>query len=666
MTPPVTRRRPGVGSLWVLALVILALMGALVGRLAQLQVVEQDARVEQANERNTRTLLDPALRGRILTADGVVLAGTGTQTVVTVTPEQLLAEDEGRELIVRVAGELDLPVEELWGRTRVCGAADAPPVPRCFSGSPYQPVVVAYDVADDRALALLEQPEMFPGVAVQSLPVREHTSDVNAVHLMGYLGVPTPEEISADAQLTSDSLIGRTGLEQQYDTLLRGVPGESVVQVDPRGLVTQVLEHRAPTTGLDLVTHLDSRVQGVAEQALADAVGNAREDGWPADSAAAVVLEVDSGAVVAMASYPDYDPQTWVGGISQADFDRLTSAESGRPLINRAIAETFPPGSTFKAVTMPAAMRHGVNPDAIYACPGSVLIGSQRFENFEGTAYGDLTFTEIMQVSCDTAFYEWSFQNWQDIGGTAQSADVRDPYVLLAQDFGLGRVTGVDLPGEATGLIPTREWKRDYWEATREQTCARAESGYPEVSDEDRREFLEQVARENCEDGWQYRAGDAVNFSIGQGEVATTPLQIAVAYAAIANGGTLLRPQLASAVQSVSGEVTEQFERAVIGEVGLLPEELREVRAGLEAVNVGQGTGAAAFAGFDLDSYPVAGKTGSSEAFGRQSTGWYASYGPVDEPKYAVVVVVEQGGFGGQVAAPAARQIWDVLAELDG
>lgn len=666
VTPPVTRRRPGVGSLWVLGLVIVMLMGTLIGRLGQLQLLDSGDAGTGGLAHETREVVELPVRGSILTADGLTLAGHASVTVVTVEPELLLAPDEGRALVTELARALELPFEQVWGRTRLCGTPDAPPVPQCFSGSVYQPIVVAEGVSDDLALAVLERPEVFAGVNVEGRPVRDHATEINAVHLLGYLGVPTALEVESGEAASPDSLVGRTGLEEQYEEVLRGVPGQSVVQIDPRGVVTDVLEFSDPQPGQDLVTHLDSRIQRAAEEALQEAVDQARADDWPADAAAAVVMEVDTGAVVAMASWPNYDPQTWVGGISQADFEALTSEESGRPLSNRAIGETYPPGSTFKVVTMPAAMRHGVNPAQEYPCPGAVFIGDQRFENFEGTAYGDLTFTEIMQVSCDTAFYQWSFANWQDIGGIAQAADVRDPYVLLAQDFRLGQTTGVDLPGEVPGLIPSREWKREYWEATREQTCARAESGYPEVEDEDRREFLEQMARENCEDGWAYRAGDAVNFSIGQGEVSTTPLQVAVMYAAIANGGSLVRPQIAAQVRDIDGAVQQRFEPEVLGDVGLLPEELAQLQAGLEAVNVGRGTGAAAFAGFDLEAYQVAGKTGSSEAFGRLSTGWYASYGPVQDPKYAVVVVVDQGGFGGQVAAPAVRQIWDVIVDLEG
>ncbi|MGC1206605.1 MAG: penicillin-binding transpeptidase domain-containing protein, partial [Ornithinimicrobium sp.] len=194
-----------------------------------------------------------------------------------------------------------------------------------------------------------------------------------------------------------------------------------------------------------------------------------------------------------------------------------------------------------------------------------------------------------------------------------------------------------------------------------DQICARAEDGYPEVEDDERREFLEQSAQENCVDGWQYRAGDAVNVAIGQGDLAVTPVQLASAYAAIANGGTLWTPQVAAGTQRADGTVVDTFPPQPRGQAFLEPETLQIVRDGLAGVNT-DGTGAPAFAGFDLDAYPVAGKTGSAEKLGARSTAWYASYGPTTDPEYAVVVVVEEGGIGGEVAAPAARQIWDLLA----
>lgn len=656
-------RTLGIGPVWGLVALVLVLGGLLVGRLAQWQLVEHPELTTQAVAESTREVLTPALRGRILAADGTPLVTNRPTTVVTVDPTVLLeAPDEGRGLMVSLAVALRLPVEQVWGRTRLCGTPGAPPVPSCFSGSPYQPVPVAYDVDPLHAVAVLEDPERFPGVAVATHPVREHPDGaVNAAHLLGYLGRPTQAEVDDSAgTLGPEDLVGRGGLEAAYDSRLRGTPGRTTLTVDPRGVVTGRVAHTEPRAGADLLTHVDPQVQATVEDVLADTVSTARAQDWPADSAAAVVLDVDTGGVVAAASWPTYDPDVWSGGVTQRQFESLTDPARGEPLLDRVLGETFPPASTFKVVSMPAALASGIDPDGSYACPGSVSIAGQQFTNYESQAYGELDLQRIMEVSCDTTFYGWAYETWRDLGGLAQEQDLRDPYVLLAQDFGLGRATGVDLPGEVDGLVPGRQWKRDYWAATREESCRRAESGYPQEPDSERRAFLEQLARESCSDGWQYRPGDAVNLSIGQGDVSVTPLQMAVVYAAVANGGTLVTPRVAAGLAAPDGTPVEPVPPATGGEVLLDEQTLEIVRSGLAGVNT-NGTGAPAFTGFDLDSYPVAGKTGSAESFGRRSTGWYASYGPVDDPRYAVVVVVEQGGIGGEVAAPAARRIWDVL-----
>ncbi|MGB6022713.1 MAG: penicillin-binding protein 2 [Ornithinimicrobium sp.] len=661
-SPSYGARNRSIGPIWALMVVVLALGGILLGRLVQWQVVNGDEFEQASAEANTREVLDPALRGRILAADGEPLAANAPSTVVTLDPAVLAdSDDEGLALVEQVAQALDLPAASLWGRTRVCGSEAAPPVPLCFSGSPYQPIPIASDVDPVEALSLIERPEDFPGVAVEAQPVRDYpAADVNAAHVLGYLGRPSAEEVDG-ADFAPVDVVGRAGLEAVYDEQLRGIPERTVSSIDPRGVVTGRVSHQDPVPGLDLRTHLDAQVQARTEEVLQDTVQQSRRDGLPADAAAAVVLDVSTGGVVALASWPTYDPNVWTGGISQEDYDALIDPDGGEPLVDRAVADTYPPASTFKAFSLPAALQTGIDPDAEYECPGSVSIAGQQFTNFESKPYGAIDLQRIVEVSCDTVFYRWAYDNWLDLGGLDADADLRDPYVLLAQDFGFGAPTGIDLPGEASGSVPGRETKRETWLATKDQICARVQDGYPEVEDDERREFLEQSAEENCLEGGRYRAGDAVNFAIGQGDMAVTPVQLATAYAAIANGGTLWTPQVAAGTQRADGTVVETFDPVVSGRTFLEPETLKIVRDGLSGVNT-DGTGAPAFAGFDLETYPVAGKTGSAEKLGARSTAWYASYGPTPDPEYAVVVVVDEGGIGGEVAAPAARQIWDLLA----
>ncbi|AXH97979.1 penicillin-binding protein [Ornithinimicrobium avium] len=639
------------------------LMGTLVGRLGQVQLAPGEQASALAAE-ETREVTTPALRGRLLAADGTPLATNAPSTVVTVEPEVLLeSADGGRGLVEKVARGLGLSGEQLWGRTLVCGGPEAPPVPLCFSGSPYEPVPLAYGVDPERALALLERPEELPGIGVGTVPVRDYPAPdgVVAAHVLGYLGAPTQEEVDgSEGLVTAQTRVGRAGLEEVYDEVLRGSPGRRVVNVDPRGVVTGQVSQADPVPGADVRTHLDVQVQAAAEKAVAGAVQDARRRGSPARSAAAVVLRPDSGAVVAAASWPTFDPAMWTSGISQEEYAALLDPEGGRPLVDRVVAQTFPPASTYKVVSLPAAVQTGVDPGGRYACPASVSIGGQTFRNYESQAHGLLTLPEIVEVSCDTSFYRWAYDQWRSLGGLAQESDAGDRFVAVARGFGLGRATGVDLPGEAPGRVPSREWKRDYWEATREESCRRAEDGYPEVKDREHREFLEQLARESCEDGWQWRPGDAVNASIGQGDVAVTPLQLAVVYAAVAQDGRLWQPHVAADVQDRDGALLERVEPVPLGRVSIAPEVLDVLREGLEGVNV-RGTAASAFRGWPHTVYPLAGKTGSAEVLGQDATSWYASYGPADHPEYVVVVMVEEGGLGGDTAAPAARDIWEVL-----
>ena len=664
VTPPRVGRRLPTRPLWGLVAAVLVLGALLIGRLTDLQLLSHEELAVQAAEVSTREVVTPAVRGRILAQDGTPLAANAPATVVTVDPETLLeSEDQGRALVTGVAGALGLPVEALWGRTRLCGTPDAPPAPACFSGSPFRPVPLAYGVDPVAALGVLERPEDFPGIGVSTVAVRDYPAPagVNAAHVLGFLGRPTQEEVDGSGgSVHPEDRLGRAGLEQVYDAALRGDAGRTTVTVDPRGLVTGRLGSSDPVPGADLVTHLDVEVQAAAESAVREAVRSARADDAPADSAAAVVLRPDDGAVLAAASWPTYDPGIWTRGLSQDEYSRLLDPDRGQPLLNRVVASTFPPASTFKVVSLPAALQTGIDPDARYACPGAVSIAGQRFANHESESYGRIDLRRIVEVSCDTAFYRWAYDEWRSLGGLAQTSDAGDRYVALARGFGLGQPTGVDLTSEATGLVPSREWKRESWMSTREQSCARAEEGYPEVEEAKRRDYLEQLARENCVDGWQWRPGDAANFAIGQGDLQVTPLQLASVYAAVANGGAIWRPQVGAAVQRQDGTVLESFEPERTGTVVLDDQAWDVVRAGLAGVST-VGTASGAFRGWPHAAYPLAGKTGSAESFGRTSTGWYASYGPLEDPRYVVVVVVEQGGLGGEVAAPAARAIWEVL-----
>ncbi|MDC5695833.1 penicillin-binding transpeptidase domain-containing protein [Intrasporangium calvum] len=631
-----------------------------------MQLVEGPPAGPAAAAITTRVVTEQAARGSILDREGRPLVANSYTTTVTVPRSVLLdAPDEGRSLVAAVAGALGRPFEDLWAKTMLCGTAGAPPAPACFNGSPYAPIPLATEVEPRRALSLLERPEVFTGIGVVAEPARSHpmARTVSAAHLVGYVARPTAAEVeSSGGAIGAEDLVGRAGLEGSYDAVLRGTSGRTTVSIDPRGAVTGTVSSVPPTPGLDVVTHIDADIQGAAERALARAVARARADGHPADSGAAVVLDVTNGAVVAAASHPTYDPGLFVGGITASELRRLTSEKAGAALRSRVIAETYPPASTFKVISVPAAVSAGASLKGRYDCTPNYRIGDHVFNNFESRGYGPIDLHRALVVSCDTVFYRLAHRTWLDQGGLSAPASRVDPFVAMARSFGLGRPTGVDLPGEAAGTIPDRTWKREYWEATREQTCRRARTGYPELrrSDRERASYLTQLAKENCATGYQYRAGDAVNLSIGQGDLAVTPLQMAVVFAAIANGGTLWQPQVAAGFRAPGGQVT-QIPARQVSRVPVQQKVLAYVRRALGDVTRPGGSAGSAFAGFPQRQYPVAGKTGTGEVFGEEATAWFAGYGPTTRPRYAVVVVVSQGDSGSRVAAPAVREIFDAI-----
>lgn len=676
-------RARGGGRLMVVGVFVISLMVTLVARLFTVQVLGAEGyRVAAATNRE-REIVTPAVRGLLLDDRGRPLVSNRSALVVSVSRGVLLdSPDGGRALVGRLAAVLGQPFALIWGRTQLCGTSGAPKAPICFNGAPYQPVPVAQDVEPRVALQIMERSEDFPGVTAELQAVRTIPGPVgvNAAHLLGYLGPVTDAELRASSQAGRDGRVqlqrtdrvGRAGLEKQYDTALRGTPGITRVGVDIRGRVTGELSATEPVAGNHVVTSIDARVQVAVEQALVRGIAKARQrtdsggsgKKLRADAAAAVVLDVRTGRVVAMASYPTYDPRVWLGGITDSELTRLTDAGAGTPLVSRATQGQFSPASTFKVVSLPAAVQSGYDVRGRYECSSSYDVGDRAFRNYESSAYGVIDLYKAIVVSCDTIFYKFAYETWLRLGGTSARTDARDPFVAMARAFGLGRPTGIDLPDDAPGRIPDRAWKQRYWESTRDYYCGKAHSGFPEVrvSDPARARFLQQLARENCADGNVFRGGDAANFAIGQGDVTLTPLQLAGVYAAVANGGTVWTPHIGQAVVSPSGRVVSRVLPKVASRVPLRADVLSLLHNALRGV-VTSGTARGAFAGFPV---PVAGKTGTAEVYGKQATAWFASYAPATRPQLAVVAVVSQGGTGGTTAAPIVRDIYSAIYGVQG
>ncbi|MBK9740452.1 MAG: penicillin-binding protein 2 [Actinobacteria bacterium] len=532
---------------------------------------------------------------------------------------------------------------------------------------------MASDVDTQIALSIMERRRDFPGISAKLEAIREYPApfNVNAAHMLGYLGPVTEEQMTEQGDTTAfdrlrrTDVVGRSGLEKYYDEQLRGEPGITTLAVDTAGHVTGTLEEKAPTAGDYIVSSVDSHLQSVVETQLVGAVQRARNQGYPGTSGAAVVVDVQNGHVLAMASYPTYDPSIWVGGVTKKQYKDLISSDS---LSSNAYQGLYAPGSTYKVVSTAAAGKEGFNLYGSYRCPSNVKIGDQTFRNFESAAYGTISLQRAIEVSCNTVFYGIAAKMWQAAGGPDAGTDGADPIAVAAGQFGLGSPTGVDLPGEATGRVSSRTFKADNWAAMKDTWCTNAAGGYPETRKTDPKlaDYYTALDKENCTDGYQWRAGDALNAAIGQGDTAVTPLQMAMVYAAVANGGTVYQPQVAKAIVSASGEVVEEFDPVVKSEVDIPRSTLKFLRKSLPGVTT-DGSGETPFQGFPLKQIPVASKTGSAQVTNSEvSTSWFASYAPANKPRYAVVMMVTQGGTGSKTSGPSVRKIYEAIFGVRG
>ena len=655
--------------LLVLAVLVASLLGTLVIRTFYLQVMTGETYRAAAENNTVREAVEPAVRGLILDQAGRPLVSNRTSVVVTVDRQTLKKEkDAGAAVIERLAKILEMPAEKITERLANCGTDGAKPPPVCWNGSNYQPIPVATDVDTQTALTIMERRSDFPGISAKLQAVREYPSpfNVNAAHLLGYLGPVTEEQIQAqgDSQevdrLRITDVVGRTGLEREYDAELRGSPGITALAVDTAGQVTGTLASKPPAAGDYVITSLDAHLQSVVERQLVAAVERARSQGYPGKSGAAVVVDVRTGQVLAMASYPTYDPSIWIGGVTKKQYRALIGSEA---LSSNAYQGLFAPGSTFKVISTAAAGKEGYSLYGDYSCPSQVKVGGQTFRNFESSAYGRISLQRAIEVSCNTVFYGLAERMWLAAGGPEADRESADPVAETAKLFGLGSATGIDLPGEAVGRVSSRAFKADNWEAMKDTWCANAAAGYPETRKTDPKlaDYYTALDKENCTDGYQWRAGDALNAVIGQGDTAVTPLQMAMVYAAVANGGKLYQPQVAKAIVSASGKVVKEFRPVLKSQVTVPKTTMTFLRRTLPGVTT-NGSGETPFQGFPLDQIPVASKTGSAQVTGSDvSTSWFASYAPANKPRYAVIMMVTEGGTGSKTSGPSVRRIYESL-----
>ncbi|MGW6903535.1 penicillin-binding protein 2 [Streptomyces sp. NPDC054940] len=656
---PETGRTPRVQiRLVVIQVLALSLLAALGGRLWHLQIREGKAHAKEASGNLVQRVVQPAVRGSILDARGVPLADNETRLVVSASRTDLLKmPDDGEAVLTKLAGVLGMTPKEVREKVRLCDAQTPQP---CWNGSPYQPIPITDEATPKQALQIRERAEDFPGITAEPQAVRRYASpgEANTAQVLGYLSPVTDGEIqqaqdSDSPHLRSDQ-VGRSGLEREYDKELRGKAGVTRYEVDNLGRVIGQAKADAAQAGSNLVTSIDARVQRVAEYELNDAMKKARDvwdrntnERYKADSGAVVVMEAKTGRIVAMASNPTYDPNAWVGGISAKDYTRLTGKSSNYPLLNRAIQGQSAPGSIFKVVPTTAAVNAGYSFNGPYQCSSSYSIGNQVFTNFESEEHGPISLGRALEVSCDTVFYRLAHEEWKRDGGTKPKKNAKDWFYKTAHQFGLGAETGIDLPNEVTGRIPDRQWKQDYWKANKDAWC---KYGKKDGS------YAEKIAYENCLEGNRLRAGDSVNYSIGQGDTLVTPIQMATIYAAISNGGTLYDPTVGKAIISADGKTVQEIKPKSHGKLPMTKQTRDAIDEALAGV-VTRGSADWRFVGWPQDRIPLHAKTSTAEVYGKQTTSWFATY----TEDYTVVMTISQGGTGSGASAPAVRNIYNAL-----
>ena len=657
-------------SLFVVQIFVLTLMIALLGRLFYLQVAAAPKYKDAALSIQSRDVINPAIRGLIVDSSGVPLALNRVGLAITVDRITLDKQtDKGASVLANVSTLLGLSYTDVYRATRLCGELPKYDKAGCWTGSRYQPIPITKEADPEIALQIVERTNEYPGIGATPVAIRNYPgyAGVNAAHELGYVGPVTEDDLSGlnGRSYYRSETIGKTGLEYQYDSYLRGTPGIRTVIVDRKESITRESQNTQPIGGNHLVTSLDVRLQAGVENALSDAVRRARASGHPADSGAAIVMDVRNGQILAMASYPTYDPNAWEKGLSIQDAKALFSEKNGVPALSRPLQGLFAPASTFKSVSVVAAANAGYNLNATYDCPAETQVGNRAFQNFDSKPLGRVSLKKGIAVSCDTLWYQIAFDEWLRDGGLKPKSNPNDYFFKAAQGFQVDKKTEIDLPSELSGRLADRKWRKNWYAANKDFYC-----NYKDRAKKNQlTPFLIELARENCIDGDKIRAGDAVNFSIGQGDTVITPLKLTQMYAAIANGGKIWRPSVAKAVVSTDGKILKKIGSKQLGTLPATQATLNFLHGALREVVTG-GTATSAFAGFPV---AVSGKTGTAQVFGKNANGtlkadtsWFASYAPSQNPRYAVVMMVSQAGFGASVSGVGVRKIYETLFGVTG
>ncbi len=622
--------------LTVVGVVVLSLFAALMSRAIYLQAMDSGAFQVQARENRVRVVYTPAPRGRIIDRTDQVLVDNRVSNVITLSRDSASKKVIGKQVINRLAALLRMDAATIRAR-----ATDQ-------RYSPYTPIPIIDEAPEEAIVYVREHQEDFPGVEASRLAERAYPHGTLAAHLLGYVGKANQKELDerrkSGLKYQPGDEIGKYGVELAYEPWLRGSPGETRLEVDSRNHVVRTLFHRDPIPGHDVRLTIDLKVQLAAENALNRALDAARRTYDPdtkknfvAPSGAAVVVDPRDGSVRAMASAPTFDPASFVGGISRAQYAELTKPEAHNPLNNNAISGQYAPGSTFKLATAVAAVKSGLlDPRTSINDTGRYVVRpcTDRcvFRNANEEPHGQVNLAKALTVSSDVFFYGLGHQFW------VQRNTYQDAIQIEARLLGMGQKTGINLLGELGGRVPDPASRRELHNAN--------PKAFPNGN---------------------WFAGDNINLAIGQGEVVATPIQLAQMYGAFAKAGKRFVPRIASeALTSTRNgrEIAAVFTpREVNTAGGELPESVvSPILAGLRGVVSDEsGTAFNAFNGFPSGTFPIAGKTGTAQVRTKQDTALFTAVGPTYDPQWSVAVVLEEAGFGGSIAAPVARHIFDAI-----
>ena len=516
-------------------------------------------------------------RGNIFDRNGVALVSNRLSFDVAVVYQEL----RDKQKLIRLLSDL----LKMSGRDIVRSLDKA-------RAKPYAPVTILEDIDKDKALMLEEMSFDIDGLTIETHSRRNYLYGNIGSHIFGYLSEINENELDdlKDYGYRMRDLVGRSGLEKQYEAYLRGADGGTQIEVDSRGRQTRTLGVKEPLSGRDLYLTIDVNIQSACDKLLGERKG------------AICVMNPKTGEILALASHPAFDPNAFVRPKSSAQRVGLLKDRVGRPLSNRAISGLYPPGSVFKIVTASSALETGkINQNTLFICQGSYRLGKAKFDCWKSEGHGAQNLVEGLMNSCDVFFYNT---------GRAAGVDAIETYAKL---FGLGKPSGVDLPDEVGGVAPGKAWKKKFNHAP-------------------------------------WYEGDTVNYSIGQGYLLTTPIQIMNMMAVMANDGFLVRPYIVRKIGAVALQADKPKK------IGLKDSTIKVIREGLYAVvNNENGTGKHA----KLDSVVVAGKTGTAENPHGRTHAWFAGFAPFDDPKMCVVVFLEHGGKGGLGPADIARSVFD-------